>query len=407
MKTFQFSFLLSFIVFTNYLLRYGGLYWNSLVNPTSIRLVNNGTLQYESFVVHRQILVFSQPSLPEGYLEYFGNTEYRAIFVSYFISLFLHFTRNIYDAVILVDFLFWTIGAISFFIFVREFTGSIYVAYISSILMTYSPLGIAWIGTSDGRTAQFMIFPLYILCIYRIIVRPSRYVSIYCGVVLFIISITYSYHYMIILAGAFYIFLSLNNSYQLVAKYIFAIITYLVIYSIFLYIINSLHLEIHYNLNDPANYTSQLMMTIYNLSDIKSAISFVSRIILLVFEIVIYSSKCYSSLVFVFSLIGLSFSSGILRKIAISSLISTTLLSMIYGPAWVVMSCYFVIYLLAGIGMCGSLRLISRFFYMNNTYSIIYSLVIITFSWLDINQDLWGSADFLRGWWGDAWVVPM
>ena len=107
----MFGFLFIFCsVFLNFALRFGYFYWNSLVNPTSIRLVDNGTLQYESFVMHRQILLFSLSSLPMGYLEYFGNTEYRAILVSYFVSFLLILTHNIYISVMFIDFLFWLIA---------------------------------------------------------------------------------------------------------------------------------------------------------------------------------------------------------------------------------------------------------------------------------------------------------
>jgi hypothetical protein len=38
---------------------------------------------------------------------------------------------------------------------------------------------------------------------------------------------------------------------------------------------------------------------------------------------------------------------------------------------------------------------------------LYFVIIFLLFSWATINQDLWGSADFVRAWWGNAWVVQM
>ena len=403
----MFGFLFIFCsVFLNFALRFGYFYWNSLVNPTSIRLIDNGTLQYESFVMHRQILLFSLSSLPMGYLEYFGNTEYRAILISYFVSFLLILNHNIYISVMFIDFLFWLLGAISLYIISKYITGSSSISYISALIMTFSPLGIAWIGTSDARTAQFMIFPSFILLIIYVYVRNYAYSFFHYGLILFALSLSYSYHYVIMGTCIAYGFVFYRNRAYFISI-INLFICYFLIYQLFLFIISLFGLNIHYNLNDPKNYMTKFILTDYFVIDPAIIFTFLFTKFWAIVDIFLYAFDCYSTPIFTFCIIGIIYSSGFFRRIFVSSFFVTLFLSLIYGPAWVIMSNYPCVYISAAIGVHGLAKSANLIFRIRQIYIFYFVIIFLLFSWATINQDLWGSADFVRAWWGNAWVVQM
>ena len=274
------------------------------------------------------------------------------------------------------------------------------------MIMTFSPLGIAWIGTSDARTAQFMIFPLFILCMINIYTREYTFAYLHYAVILFALSLSYSYHYVIMGTCVAYGFLFDRN--RAFFSNIFGLfVSYFLIYQLFVYIIGIFGLNIHYNLNDPKNYVSEFLSAKYFVKDRDIIIVFLFDKISNLFDIFLYAFKCYSPPIFILSIIGIIFANNIFRKVFLSSFVVTFFLSAVYGPAWVVMSNYPCVYIAAGIGVHGLAKSANLIFRIRQTYIFTSIIIFLLLSWATINQDLWGSASFLRAWWGNAWIVQM
>lgn len=389
--------------------------WHAIAGPNSVREYDGLPFQYESYLFLRTSAIMREDFSPLSIL-YLNTDETRALIPIYFMNLLLILGFSFSLSYHFTDILFWWLGCVFLYLFLRLFNVSKLSCIIATVLAASSPLAAAFIGGFGLHTASSMSLPLTLWAVFKTI-QSYKFInskSIMFFIILFFTSLIYNYYLFVIPLVTIYLFIY-RRSKDLINWFIG-----IIVYIIFSFFIKKFILEYFFvydqHFNTPWNIISdRLNFTRFSFDFSEDLFKLLITILLqafsLFFNIVNKFINSYSLCITLSAIVGLLFASSSIQLICFISIFLTILQSMIYPVPWVIMSSFPFVYYLAALGLihiakCVStyLRLYGFSLRLSADISMIFFCLSVIYAACNTNSDLFGDDSFVISWWG-SWYI--
>lgn len=389
--------------------------WHAIAGPNSVREYDGLPFQYESYLFLRTSAIMRQDFSPLSIL-HLNTDETRALIPIYLMNLLLILGFSFSLSYHFTDIIFWWLGCVFLYLFLRLFNVSKLSCIIATILAASSPLAAAFIGGFGLHTASSMSLPLTLWAVFKTI-QSYKFInskSIIFFIILFFTSLIYNYYLLVIPLVTIHLFIY-RRSKDLINWFIG-----IVFYIIFSFFIKRFIFEYLFvydqHFNTPWNIISdRLNFTQFSLDFSEDSFNLLITILLqafsLFFKIVNTFINSYSLCITLCGIVGLLFASSSIQLFCFISIFLTILQSMIYPVPWVIMSSFPFVYYLAALGLIHIAKCISTYLRLygfslrlSADISMIFFCLSVIYAICNTNSDLLGDDSFVISWWG-SWYI--
>lgn len=389
--------------------------WHAIAGPNSVREYDGLPFQYESYLFLRTSAIMREDFSPLSIL-HLNTDETRALIPIYFMNLLLILGFSFSLSYHFTDILFWWLGCIFLYLFLRLFKSSKLSCIIATVLAASSPLAAAFIGGFGLHTASSMSLPFTLWAVFQTI-QSYKFInlkSLMFFLVVFFTSLIYNYHLFVIPLVTIYLFI--YRKYKELINWFIGII----IYIMFSFLIKTFILEKFFvydqHFNTPLNIISdRLNFTQFSLESSEAFFHLLITILLqeltIFFNVVNKFINSYSLCVTFYGIVGLLFASSSIQLFFFISIFLTILQSMIYPVPWVIMSSFPFVYYLAALGLIHIVKYISTYLRLygfslrlSSNISMIWFCLSVIYIVCNTNSDLFGDDSFVISWWG-SWYI--
>lgn len=389
--------------------------WHAIAGPNSVREYDGLPFQYESYLFLRTSAIMRQDFSPLSIL-HLNTDETRALIPIYFMNLLLILGFSFSLSYHFTDIIFWWLGCVFLYLFLRLFNASKLSCIIATVLAASSPLAAAFIGGFGLHTASSMSLPLTLWAVFKTIqsYKFINFKSIIFFIVLFFTSLIYNYHLFVIPLVTIYLFIY-RRSKELLNWFIGIIFYFTSSFLIRKFILESFFMyDQHFN--NPWNIVSdRLNFTQFSLDSSEDLFNLLITILLqaftIFFNVVNTFINSYSVYIIFYGIVGLLFAPSSIQLFCFISIFLTILQSMIYPVPWVIMSSFPFVYYLAALGLIHIVKYISTYLRvygfslrLSADMSMIFFCLSVIYAICNTNSDLFGDDSFVISWWG-AWYI--
>jgi hypothetical protein len=365
-------------------------------------------VHWESHAVWRQLHGMSTDQVSDALIQWYGTDEYRATLPIYHASIIHQMLGGYVVGAAAADTVWWWLGAIGVFVLARSFV-SIPAAYCAGILTCASPLAIGHVGWGGLHTASSLSLSVILAIAWQILhsdrLRLLPKILFY-GACLFLSSITYTYQWFV--APFFVVVTTLPKvSRERLVASILGIGVFLALRLASYGILALGGLEVHAHINDPLRIMQDRLSGLSNSEGRWVVIaSFFTDTFA---DVILGTVSSYHVAIVGSAALGLLFVRD--ARFGVSAVTAVALgfsFGAIYGVAWVLMTGYPFVYMLAAHGMAGaSSALATRLPRIGHDArtSIVLLIGCISVAITLTNTDLVGDGTFAVGWWR-WWYTP-
>ena len=388
--------------------------WRSVITPMAIRNLEGYPVQWEVFLILRSLYSMSTNETPDSLIEWFSTDEYRALLPIYLAAIATQLTKSYIIGVTISEIVWWWIGALGVFFFVRNFASTT-VSFGAGLLTCFSPLGVGHIGSGHLHTASSLSLSIF-LAITWILFHDKKinfYLSsIMFGCNLFFSSITYTYQWFII-PFAFVTASMPSPSIRRMRIWVSGTVVFLILRWSSYGILALGQLSVHSHQNDPVrvliySIESQLI----NITPIGIVLGFLLFIIdkcIVISQLFVTS---YGELVLGAAAIGAVYVRNNYERVVLVAGVSLSVsFGAIYGIPWVIMSAYPMVYAMASRGSYQLHRIAlaslpaGRFQILRTPRVILATQVILIAAiGMSTNLDVFGDQTFGVRWWQGSYI---
>jgi len=389
--------------------------WHAIAGPNSVREYDGLPFQYESYLFLRTSAIMREDFSPLSIL-HLNTDETRALVPIYFMNLLLILGFSYSLSYHFTDILFWWLGCVFLYLFLRLFKASKLSCIIATVLAASSPLAAAFIGGFGLHTASSMSLPFTLWAVFKTI-QSYKFINLkglLFFIVIFFTSLIYNYYLLVIPLVSIYLFIYRRPK-ELINWFIgiIAYITFSLLIKIFIF---EFFFVYDQHFNTPLNIVSdQLNLTQLSLESSADFFNLLITILLQVFSMFFYVVNkfinSYSLCITFYGIVGLLVASSSIQLFFFISIFLTILLSMIYSVPWVIMSSFPFVYYLAALGLIHMVKCISTYLRLcgfslrvSSNISMSWFCFLVIYAVCNTNSDLFGDDSFVISWWG-SWYI--
>ena len=402
------------VICTLTLPRVVGPSWRSMITPMAMRNLEGYPVQWEAYLILRSLYAMSTDTTPDDLIEWYSTDEYRATLPIYFAAIIAQITHSYIIGVTISDVMWWWLGAIGVFLFVRNFTSTT-VSFGAGLLTCFSPLGVGHIGSGHLHTASSLSLSLSLAMTYSILFnRNLKYIYAFLsfGSCLFLSSITYTYQWFII-PFAFVVGAMPSFSKRRLRIWASGTVVFLILRWSSYGILALGQLSVHSHQNDPVRV---LIYSIENqLTNVTPMGIFIGFLLFLIDKCIVLSYMfvtSYGEVVLGAAVIGAVYVRNTNERVVlVAGVLLSVLFGAIYGIPWVIMSAYPMVYAMASRGSYQLHRIAlaslpsGRFQVLRTPRMILATQVIlVTAIGMSTNLDVFGDPTFSVRWWQGSYI---